>query len=164
MKKLLLEYKQSRRDLYKMLHSLGNSDHDNNDRQLINSMINSVSKIIDWLETGRNPYFQQGVDVRNAYDMSYMPNMDLLPDLQGELRKEREPLQVTDEHIEIFKKVISTLSDREWECFLMHEGLNKSMGSIANELGISKATVQTHIKRARNKIKKLAMSYERHTN
>src|SRR5690625_43644 len=155
MRELLLEYRQSRDDLLKMIENLGNSELDKLDKRLINSMIDSVTKSIEWLETGRNPYYQQGIDVRYAYDITRLPYMDILPDLQDHLTVESEPLEITDEHIDIFKKVISVLSDREWECFVLHNASCMSMSEIADKLDISKSTVQTHIKRARGKIKEL---------
>src|SRR5690625_4778841 len=107
MRDLLSEYRLAKKDLQEMLDNLGGTDEDDLDRELITSMINSVSMIIEWLETGRNPYYQQGIDVRYAYDITRLPYMDILPDLRDNLTVESKPLEITDEHIDIFKKVIS---------------------------------------------------------
>src|SRR5699024_5463272 len=127
-------YKQSRKELEKMLENLGDSYHEiENDKPIINSMINSISRIIEWIETGRNPYYQQGMDVRYAYDITRLPYMDILPDLRDHLTEESKPPEITDEHIEIFKRVISVLSDREWECFVLHNASCMSMSEIADK-------------------------------
>ena len=49
-------------------------------------------------------------------------------------------------------ELLTRLSSRERQCFLMHTVENVSMGKIAKELGISKAAVQIYIERARGKI------------
>ena len=138
-----------------MLKKLGNTKIDNEDRVLINSMIRSVNEIIKWLETGRNPYFEQGIDVNRIYDIVNLSNMDVLPDLEDYLTEEREPLEIEKEHVLILRKIASSLSEREWECFVLHNAIGMSMSAIAEELDISKSTVQTHIKRAREKIEEL---------
>src|SRR5690625_4779790 len=151
MRDLLSQYRLARKDLKKMLERLGDSDQDDLDRELITSMINSVSMIIDWLETGRNPYFQQGIDIRHAYDITRLPYMDILPDIKEQVK--RDPVEMTDEQVKIFRKVVSVLSDREWECFVMYYAMLRSMREIADELGISKSAVQVYINRARDKVK-----------
>ena len=138
-----------------MLAALGDSERDIDDKKKINSMINSTSDIIEWLETGVNPYFQQGIDVNHAYHIKHMENMDLIPDIAEQITEEREPLVLTDEQKKVLQKVFNTLSDRERDCFLLHEGQNMSMSEVGEKLGISKASVQTYVKRAKEKVKEL---------
>lgn len=138
-----------------MLAALGDSERDIDDKKKINSMINSTSDIIEWLETGVNPYFQQGVDVNHAYHIKHVGNMDLIPDIAEQITEEREPLVLTDEQKKVLQKVFNTLSDRERDCFLLHEGQNMSMSEVGKKLGIAKTTVQNHIENARKKISRL---------
>src|SRR5690625_5247283 len=104
MRLLLSSYKQSRKGLRKMLRELdkeekeikaklieAESDSDlleklnrrlgliNYDKGLINSLIDSTSDIIKWIETGVNPYYQSGVDRRYNYDVTNLSNMDIIP-------------------------------------------------------------------------------------
>lgn len=153
MRDLLAEYKEARKGLQDMLKRLGYSERDNVDRTYINSMINSVTKIIEWLETGRNPYFQQGVDVKYAYDVTKLSNMDLLPDINEQI--ERKKPKLTNEQRQTIIKVFRNLSDRERDCFILHHGAMMSMAEIAKQLGISKGSVQMYLNRAREKIKEI---------
>src|SRR5690625_2933359 len=156
MRDLLIEYKEARKGLRDMLKRLGDNERDNVDKTYINSMINSVTKIIEWLETGRNPYFQQGVDVEYAYDVTKLSNMDLLPDINEQI--EREKPELTDEQRQTIIKVFRNLSDRERDCFILYYGAMMSMAEIAKQLGISKGSVQMYLNRAREKSKKLEIS------
>lgn len=165
MRDLLSQYRLARKDLKKMLERLGDSDQDDLDREQITSMINSVSMVIDWLETGRNPYFQQGIDIRHAYDITRLPYMDILPDIKEQVKHDK--VEMTKEQIEMFREIISLLSNREWECFVLHYAMLKSMSEIAEELQISKSTVQEYIERAKNKIDAVThsrLSCDSHTN
>lgn len=49
-------------------------------------------------------------------------------------------------------EILTKLSKRERQCFLMHTVENTSMGKIADKLGISKSSVACYITRAREKI------------
>ena len=152
---LLNQYKNARKELRNMLATLGTSEQDKEDRKLINSMIDSTSKIIEWLETGVNPYFQKGIDVNGAYHIQYLSNMDILPDLTERFTTEREELDVSDEEVKTVQKAIMKLSGRERDCLILHVSQGMSMSEVSEQLGISKASVQTYIKRAREKIEEV---------
>ena len=152
---LLKQYKQAKRELIEMLKGLGNSQQDKNDKTQINSMIDSVTHIIKWIETGRNPYFEQGIDASRIYHVHYYKDMDILPDIYTEMKKEREELDLTSEQRRALIKIFNLWSERERECFIMHVGEGKSMSEISNVLGISKASVQMYIRRAREKVEKV---------
>src|SRR5690625_4454270 len=137
-----------------MLKDLGNNERDKDDKTYINSMIDSVTDIIDWLDTGINPFFPAGIDRRHAYDVTRLSNMDLIPEITEQL--EPEPVELTDEQKRIITRIFQTLTDRERDCFILHHCLMMSFSEIAKDLHISKSTVQTHIFRARKKIKEIA--------
>lgn len=134
---------------------IGTTKRDLEDKKLINSMIDSTTQIIEWIETGKNPYYEKGVDKRNAYHTQYLSNMDVLPDINEQLREEREPLHLTIEQKRVIKKVFDVLSDRERDCFILHEASGLSMSQVGKALGIAKTTVQNHIENARRKIKSI---------
>lgn len=52
-------------------------------------------------------------------------------------------------------EILTMLSKRERQCFLMHTIENTSMQKIANELGISKSSVHKYIDRARAKFNEM---------
>lgn len=155
MRDLLVQYKKSRKGISDMLNKLGNNERDKIDRTYLNSMYTELSMVIEWIETGNNPEEQRGINKRYAYDISYLSNMDVLPDITEQIAIEREPLKLTDEQKQVLIKIFDRLSDRERDCFILHVTQDMSMQEIADELGISKASVQMYIKRSREKIKEL---------
>src|SRR5690625_6427325 len=115
-----MQYKQSRKGLKEMLDRLGNTEQDELDKMQINSMINSVSKIIDWLETGRNPYFQQGVDIRYIYQIkSFDERFDSLQTIPDILDAVEEPFEITDDQKNTLVEIFKLLYDRERKCYLL---------------------------------------------
>src|SRR5690625_1273379 len=133
-----------------MLNNLGNNERDKDDRTYINSMIDSVTDIIDWLDTGINPFFPAGIDRRHAYDVTRLSNMDIIPEITEQL--EPEPVELTDEQKRIITRIFQTLTDRERDCFILHHCLMMSFTEVGKNLGIAKTTVQNHIESARRKI------------
>jgi len=129
-----------------------------NDKEQINSMIKSVNEIIRWIETGVNPYFQQGYDEKYKYGINYFESMDILPDIMKEIREEREELVLTEENKQVLKQVFRALSEREADCMVLHIGQRHSLTKTGEMLGIEKSTVNTHVMRAKKKIDKIVQS------
>ena len=154
--KLLKEYKQGRKDLKNMRDELTDSERDRLDKTQINSMIDSMTYSIDWMETGREPGNLRGVDKRDIYRIKQYSEMDIIPDITEQLRLEREPLYLNQEQRQTLILLFRKLSDRERQCFIMYEAEQLSMQQIANRLGIKKSTVQQYIERAREKVKLIA--------
>lgn len=150
---LIEEYKEGRADLREMHELLGDSEYDQEDKSQINSMVDSMTYSIDWMETGRQPDSYRGVDKRDIYRISQYEDMDIIPDITEELRKEREPLYMTQEQKQALIKLFERFSDRERQCYVMYEAEGLSMQKIADRLGIKKRTVQQYIERAREKVK-----------
>lgn len=146
--KLILEYEEGRRDLHKMKRKLGDSEWDLQDKTHINSMINDMTFAIDWMKIGRMPGSLRGIDKRSAYQRRALIDMDLLPSLDIV----PEPRELTEEEKRAIYNVLIDLSHRERQCFLLHAALGWSFQSIADELKISKSSVQKYIERAKNKI------------
>lgn len=151
--RLIMEYEDGRRELHKMKRKLSDSEFGKIDKTQINSMINDMSFVIKWLETGKNPEEMRGVNIRNVYRLRYLEKMDMLPDIQEEFK--REQLVLSSEQKRIIMQIFATLSDRERDCFVLHTSQNMSMSEIADELNISKATVQVYIQRAKEKIERI---------
>ena len=153
---LIPEYKQGRKDLKIMKHELTDDDLENLDKTHINSMVDSMSFSIEWMETGRQPGVYRGIDKKNAYRPKQYDDMDVIPDITEQLEKERESLYMSPEQRKSLLHLFKTFSDRERQCFIMYEAEQMSMKEIAVKLGISKATVQVYIKRARDKVEEIA--------
>src|SRR5690625_1065336 len=153
MLELLIQYKRGRKELINMVAKLGTSEQDKLDKETLNSMIRDMSFIIKWIEQGKNPEELRGIDIRKNYHIKYLSNMEILPDITEQI--EREPPKLTDEQKQIILKVIESLSDRERDCFILYATQGMSMNEIGEQLGISKASVQVYLKRAKEKIKEL---------
>lgn len=154
--RLLIEYEEGRKQLYRMKEKLDpNSIEDQEDKKIINSMINDMSFSIEWLKKGRRPGNLRGVDKRSAYQRRVLIDMDLLPalDVQPEERT------LTQEEREAIIDILIDLSHRERQCYLLHFANGWSMQEIADELNISKSAVQIYINRAKEKIKKKTSCY-----
>lgn len=153
---LIPEYKKGRAGLREMHRGLTDEGIDPLDKSQINSMVSSMSYSIEWMETGRQPGVFRGMDKQDAYRHKMYDDMDIIPDITEELRKEREPLYLTGEQRETLIELFGKFSERERECYIMHVAERLSMQKIADRLGISKWTVRTYIDRAKEKVAEIA--------
>lgn len=151
---LLGEYKDGRRDLGEMKNDLNPELLE--DKSHINSMIDSMTYSINWMETGRQPDSYRGIDRKNAYRAKQYEDMDIIPDITEQLREEREPLYMSQEQRTTLLQLFRNFSNRERQCYIMYEAEGLSMQKIADRLDIKKRTVQQYIDRAREKVGKIA--------
>lgn len=153
---LIPQYKEGRKELRIMKGELSNDDVYSLDQPKINSMIDSMGFSIEWMETGRQPGVFRGIDKRDAYRSKQYEDMDIIPDITEQLRKEREPLYMDQEQRQALMQLFRNFSDRERQCYIMHVAEGLSMQKIADKLGLSKWTVRTYIDRAKEKVEKIA--------
>lgn len=153
---LIPQYEEGLRELGVMHDNLTDSEYDRIDESQINSMIDSMGFSLEWMETGRQPGLYRGVDKRDAYRVKQYDEMDVIPDITEELRKERESFYLSATQKAKLLHLFHSFSDRERQCYVMYEAEQLSMGKIADYLGISKASVQVYIKRAREKVEGIA--------
>ncbi len=131
-------------------------DRNQKDETYVNSMIESMTYSIDWMRTGRQPDSYRGVDKRDKYRAKFYDDMDILPDINEELRKEREPLYMSRDERKHLLKVFEKFSYREKQCYTMYVAEQLTMQQIADRLNLKKRTVQQYIERARDKVKKIS--------
>ena len=153
---LVPEYKKGRQGLKAMHRELTDSEIDRLDKSQLNSMVDSMTYSIEWMEKGREPGVYRGADRRDAYRIKQYEDMDIIPDITEQLEKEREPLYMSREQRVELLHLFRSFSDRERECFIMYEAEQMSMSQIAIKLNLTKATVQSYINRARDKVKEVA--------
>ncbi|MEN2765817.1 sigma-70 family RNA polymerase sigma factor [Ornithinibacillus xuwenensis] len=146
--KLIMEYEQSKRELYNMKNNLGSSEIDKLDKSQINSMIGTVSEAIDWMATGRETGKMRGIDKRAAYQRVAMQDMDMFPSL--DIVPEERVLGEDEKRV-IFN-ILAEMTPRQRQCFLLHTVYALSYSDISRELKIGRSTVQKHIERAKEKI------------
>lgn len=152
--KLIFEYSQGLEGLHHLREQLPDNLDGEIDKSYINSMIDSMSYSLEWMKNGRQPGVYRGVDKKDAYRVLQYEDMDIIPDIK-EQYGERERLYMTSEQKEDLLHLLNRFSERERQCFIMYEAEQLTMQQIADELGISKATVQSYINRARTKVKEL---------
>lgn len=155
--KLIQEYTGGRQELKKRADQIDrNNPFEMNDLKQINSMIESMTFSLDWMTTGKQPGTYRGVDEKAVYQRRSYENIDLIPDIERELRESndinKKHLHMTSEEKIILADIFASFSLRERQCYILHMAQGLSWSEIADELGISKSTVQTHITRARSKV------------
>lgn len=153
--KLLGEYKESRAGLHQMKARLNEDNFE--DATLINSMIESMTFAMEWMETGRKPGSYQGIDKKSIYQKQFLESIDMIPDITDELYDiNSKQLYMTQDEKKKLAKIFGAWSHRERVCYVKHVVEQKGFQQIADVLKVSKSTVQTHIRRAKNKVKEYA--------
>lgn len=157
MQDLLKEYKETRRQLKRAYEARreGEKVLDNQaitERQLLSEMIGDVEYVIEWLETGRRPGNRRGIERRAAYERE--KPMDPVR-MQAFVARSTagSPCNLTEWERFQLEDALSSLTERERECYVLTHGECFSFEETARLLGISKSSVQTHVKRAQEKIR-----------
>lgn len=151
---LIHQYKKHLKELKKKRNRLDKKNPiDRLDLTQYTSMINEMEETIGWLETGRDPNNYRGADRRGIYQTRSFYSMDFIPDITEQIEEGPKHLYMSPEEKIIVADIFASLSHRERQCFIMHEGAKLSMMKIAAELGVSKSMVQQSIRRAKSKIK-----------
>ncbi|WP_309479439.1 sigma-70 family RNA polymerase sigma factor [Brevibacillus agri] len=153
---LLKGYKETRKGLNAAYEALRASAEAGNEdamaeRQLIGEMRGEVEWIIEWLETGRRPGNRRGAERQAAYQREKL--MDPVK-MQAYVARSTagSPVNLTEWEMQQIEEALCVLSARERECYQLAHGECFSHSQIAELLGISKSSVDTHIKRAQQKI------------
>lgn len=128
-----------------------NGDEHKSERQIIGEMIGDTEFVIEWLETGRRPGNKRGIERRASYQKEKL--MDPLL-MQAFVARSTagSPSNLSEWQRQQIEDALCVLSERERDCYLMAYGECFSHSKIANFLGISKSSVNTHIQRAQKKI------------
>lgn len=182
MQELLQEYKQTKKNLERLQRRLKRSDDDEravrldkakkktgrakvtsngdelkSERQIIGEMISDVEYVIEWLETGRRPGNRRGVERLAAYQREW--SMDPIR-MQAFAAKSTagSPANITEWERQQIEDALCVLSKRERECYVLAHGECFTHTEIAYMLGITKSSVDAHIKRAQQKISERIMN------
>ena len=144
MRVLLYEYKKSLRITRK-------AKTNENDRPVINGMINDLEFAIDWIERGREPGKRRGADKTKVYlkDPFVMDSSNKYLSQSTECQDELS----SEDKIRI-QQSMSSLTERERETFILFHVECLTYQEISELFGIKKDTVKTTLKRARIKIEK----------
>ncbi len=154
MKDLINSYSQTLVDV-KMMYERAPEE----DKKTISGMMSDLEYAIEWMETARCPGNRRGIERRAAYQREtaldplmmqrYFRSMD--DDPYTLIDRPKESLLSEADRLKL-EKVLSVLTKREKEVYLMSRGHCLSFEKVANLLGITKSSVQTMIERAEKKI------------
>jgi RNA polymerase sigma-70 factor (ECF subfamily) len=123
------------------------------DRRLVMEMIASCSYVIEWLQTGRRPGNQRGIERRAGYQREVL--MDpaklpaVIPSTEMTTSASRETSEVSRFRLEA---ALRGLTERERSCYMLAHGECYSFAEIAALLNISKSSVGTYMTRAQRKV------------
>ncbi|WP_019123333.1 sigma-70 family RNA polymerase sigma factor [Brevibacillus massiliensis] len=131
--------------------AVSNGPSHKGDRRLVEEMIGSVDYVIEWLETGRQPGNRRGIERRAGYERE-RPMDPALMQVLFSYSAAGSPCPLDKQEAARLECVLSSLTERERECFVLTHGECFSLEEVAQLLGITKSSVQTYISRAQNKI------------
>lgn len=152
---LLHEYGIHKKDLESRRDRIDRTDfHQKQDLTQINSMIESMTFSMDWMEIGRQPGTYKGADIKSIYQKRSFESMDMIPDITEQLEEGPKQLYMTAEEKIILADIFASFSLRERQCYVLHYGAGLSWAKIAEDLGVSKSMVQQSIRRAKEKVEK----------
>lgn len=156
---LIEEYRENKKILQQLTNTYDSTDpQDKEDKSKVNSMIDSMAFAIEWMETGRQPGLFRGIDKRGIYQQMELEETYMIPDIIEQIDINDKEINLTYDQKQTLLQIFSDLSIRERQCYLMHVAEGLSMSRIANEVGISKRTVQQYIERAKQKVEHI-MTY-----
>ncbi|KIL72699.1 sigma factor-like helix-turn-helix DNA-binding protein [Bacillus badius] len=151
MRTLIFEYKQSLRALKEMKAAIEVKEEltelDLQDKTLINSMINEMEFVIQWMMSGRYPDARRGADRSGAYTLDPKLLEAVVPN-----RAVIEERKLTADEQWLLDDVLGDLTKRERDVFTLIRAEGLSYEYTAELLGISKSSVQTYLERAEHKI------------
>lgn len=126
-------------------------DANDDDKKILSNMESDLRYVLDWLNSGRRPGNRRGIERRAIYQRT-IPWDPLW--IQSYMNPSSGGSHVKISEYERFQidEALSTLSERERQCYVLHYGMCFSMSQIASELVVSKGTVQTYVERAEKKI------------
>jgi positive control factor len=152
LRNLFYEYKQSLRDIRKLKRKLQcrNGLQAQEDIKIVNEIITDLEYVIEWINLGRNPDLNRGIDKKFVYltDPNILDEFNVKPIYKI---SHREIPACEQEKIE---DALCTLTEREREAFMLVKVEGITYENAGKLLGIKKTTVQTHVDRAEKKIEK----------
>lgn len=126
------------------------------EREYLAGMASDVKYVIEWLETGRQPGNRRGVERRAVYQRTvpidpihFQRYLNLNQPLY---RRRGYPL--TNQDMWQVENVLSVLTPREREVYVLSRGQGLTFQQIASLLGVSRSTVGKLIERAEGKIRR----------
>lgn len=119
--------------------------------KIIGGMISDLQSAIEWLETAREPGTRRTISNRSRYQrtslLAEIEKLSYLVTIEQENQR-----KATEDEIERITATLNNLSDKERAAYLAVKGQNLSYAKAGEILGVSKASVQSYVNRAQDKI------------
>lgn len=119
--------------------------------KIIGGMISDLQYAIEWLETAREPGTRRTISNRSRYQrtslLAEIEKLSYLVTIEQENKR-----KATEDEIERITATLNNLSDKERAAYLAVKGQNLSYAKAGEILGVSKASVQSYVNRAQDKI------------
>ena len=119
--------------------------------KIIGGMISDLQYAIEWLETAREPGTRRTISNCSRYQrtslLAEIEKLSYLVTIEQENQRE-----ATEDEIERITAMLNNLSDKERAAYLAVKGQNLSYAKAGEILGVSKASVQSYVNRAQDKI------------
>ena len=150
MKKLIDEYRITLRRVNRARTEATNKE----DRSILASCVDSLSFSIKYMEMSKHPDSRRGI-TRLSGIQREIPVDPRNLDFVRAVAMQRQPSEVSErmrKAIDDLGIVLKALSTKEQEAYSLVKGSGYSFGATATIMGIQKATVQTLVKRAEEKI------------
>nr|WP_150959341.1 sigma-70 family RNA polymerase sigma factor [Aneurinibacillus sp. XH2] len=148
--KIIPEYNEGKKKLEDYRQSLDRTNEiGQSEFEVVGGMIGDMRYALEWMRTGRRPGNRRGIERQSVYQRTALLDPDLFPSLDLE---PQERVLDDDEKRKIVD-ILWNLSARERQCYLLHMSYGMSYAEVAQELGLSRRTVQQYVERARAKIK-----------
>ncbi|WP_239616154.1 sigma factor-like helix-turn-helix DNA-binding protein [Cohnella mopanensis] len=122
------------------------------DRRLVIEMIASCSYVIEWLQTGRRPGNQRGIERRAGYQREVLTDPAKLPTIPNSGEAPGASKEETEASRFRLEAALRGLTERERNCYMLAHGECYSFSEIAALLNISKSSVGTYMTRAQRKV------------
>lgn len=147
MEDMIVCYKDTRRTL----RALRTLVTDGAERRIVGDMIGDCEYSLQWMQTGRRPGNRRGIERRAAYQREKLMDPILMQSFV-QSSTGGSPANLSEDQRTRIGQVLSGLTVRERECYMMAHGECFSLAQIAEMIGISKGTVYTYVLRAQKKI------------
>ncbi|MNH78587.1 positive control sigma-like factor [compost metagenome] len=144
---LLKEYRENRSRLmgYKLIAPEEEQD-------LISGMLSDLQYAIDWMSKGHHPQPRRGI-YRRSRAQRTIPVDPLKMQSYMQPAACGSPTTLSDHERYQIEDALSTLTEKERDCYTMKYGKGYSIGDIAQMLNVKRVTIQGILKSAEKKVK-----------
>lgn len=148
--RMISEYSEGKKTLEHYRETLDRTNEaGQSEFEVVGGMIGDMRFALEWMRTGRRPGNRRGIERQSVYQRTALLDPDLFPSLDLEPAERH----MTDDEKRKIVDILWNLSARERQCYLLHMSYGMSYAEVAQELGLSRRTVQQYVERARAKIK-----------